>query len=322
MSQVYNLRTVPVAQIRENKVALRGVDREGEKYMQMRDSVKNRGYINPISVREKTDETGQPYYEIVDGLQRYSCALDLGLTEIPVSVRTESDIEALESQIVANLNRVDTKAVEFTKGLQRLLTMNPTMTLNDLAERISQSPAWINMRLGLLKLHPDIQKAVDDGDINISNAAALSKLPKDEQFAFLDAAMAQGTGEFLPAVNNRVKELRDAARQGKAAEEAQFVAVSHLRSKKELETEMDHPSFGPALVAASGAKTAAEGFNLAVKWALNRDSASEETQKAKYEQRKAEAEANKKKREVEKADKRAADAAAKAAEVKKAAGVA
>lgn len=321
MSNKYDLREVPLTSVRENQVALRGVDKEDEKYISMRDSVKQQGFINPISVREKNDEKGTPYYEIVDGLHRYSCALDLGLETIPVNVRTTDDIATLESQIVANLARVDTKPVEFTKALQRLLVMNPTMTKADLAERVSQSPAWIDQRLGLLKLLPDIQTAVDNGDIGISNAAALSKLPKDEQLNFLDAAMAQNSAEFVPAINNRIKELRAAARSGKAADEASFQPVSHLRSKKDAESEMDKPSVGPAMCSAEGVTTAAAGFALAVKWFLNRDKDSEATQKAKYEQRKKEVAEAKARRDVEKADKAAKDAADKAAEVKAKVGV-
>lgn len=316
-----DLRTISISDIRANPVALRGVDKENEKYKSLRDSVAAKGVLLPILVREKQDPDGKPYYELVDGLQRFSAAGDAGVMTLPVRVISQSDAEVLETQIVTNLCRVDTKPVEFTKQLQRMMVLNPTLTLPEIADRVNQSPAWVSGRLNLLKLDAKIQEAVDAGDLNVTNAQALSKLPKEEQFNFLEQAMAQQPGEFLPTVQARVKELRDAARQGKAAEEATFVATSHIRGKKELEAEMASPSVGPSIVSSENATTAAQGFALGIKWALSRDKASEDVQKAKYEARKAERDAAKQKREIERADKKAAEAADAAQKVKEAAGV-
>lgn len=316
-----DLRNISMSDIRENPVALRGVDRENEKYKSLRDSIAARGVLQPINVREKQDPDGKPYYEVTDGLQRYSCSKDLGLTTIGGSVISASDAEVLEIQIITNLCRVDTKAVDFTKQLQRMMVMNPTMTLSDVGEKVNQSPAWVSGRLNLLKLDEKIQESVDAGDINVTNAQALSKLPKAEQFNFLEQAMQMQPGEFLPVVQNRVKELKDAAKTGQAAGEAQFAPVSHLMSKKDLEAELASPSFGPAICASLGLTTAAQGFAAAIRKTLNLDVDGVATQKAKYDQRKAEREAAKQAREVERADKKAKEAVDNAAKVKEAAGV-
>jgi ParB/RepB/Spo0J family partition protein len=317
-----DLRNISITEIRENPVALRGVDRESEQYVALRDSIRRQGILNPINVREKTDPTGgAPYYEICDGLHRYSSAKDNGLETLPVNVVSFTDAEVLEAQVTANLCRVDTKPVEYTKQLQRMFNMNPTMTLADMAERISQSPAWINQRLGLLKLAESIQTLVDDGKINLSNAYALGKLPKEEQVNFVDSAITLAPSEFVATVNKRAKELRDAARQGKEAAPVSFSPVPHLRKLGDLKTEFENPTSGPAIVAKTGAKTAAEGFAAAVAWVLSLDPDSAAAQEAKYNDRVAKQKAAATAREVERADKKAADAAAEAAKVKAAAGV-
>lgn len=316
-----DLRNISISDVRENPVALRAVDKESDKYKSVRDSIAARGVLSPITVREKQDPDGKPFYEIVDGLHRYSGAKDSGLTNLPVNVISASDAEVLETQIIQNLCRVDTKPVEFTKQLQRMMVMNPTMTLPEVAERVNQSTSWVSGRLNLLKLDPKIQESVDAGDINVSNAQALSKLPKEEQFNFLEQAMTQQPSEFLPVVQERVKQLRDAAKQGKAAEEATFVAVSHLRGKKDLEAEMASPSVGPAMCSAQGLTTAAQGFAAAIKYVLSRDPDSETAQKAKYEARVAERNDAKQKREAERAEKKATEAREAADKIKAAAGV-
>ena len=50
-----DLRNINVSDIRENPVALRGVDRENEKYVGLRDAINRQGILNPINVREKAD---------------------------------------------------------------------------------------------------------------------------------------------------------------------------------------------------------------------------------------------------------------------------
>jgi ParB/RepB/Spo0J family partition protein len=316
-----DLRNVQIAEIRENPVALRGVDRESSDFISLRDSIASKGILNPISVRERSEPDGKIYYEICDGLHRYTASLEAGLTTLPVNVVSFSDAEVLEAQVVANICKVDTKPVEYTKQLQRMFALNPTMTLADMADKINQSPAWINQRLGLLKLDAEVQKLVDDSKISLPNAYQLSKLPKEEQLNFIDAAMTMTAGEFAPTVTKRAKELRDAARQGRESTAPTFEAVAYARKLSELKVENEKNEVGPALCAATGAKTATDGFKLGVQWALSLDPNSVAAQKAKWEAREAKKAEEKKKREVERAEKKEKEAAEAAAKARAAAGV-
>lgn len=312
-----DLRNVPIAAIRENPVALRGVDREGDKYISLRDAVGRMGILNPISVREKTDTTDNTkYFEICDGLHRYSTAKDLGLETLPVNVISFDDAQVLEAQVLGNLCRIDTKPVEYTKQLQRMFALNPTLTLADMAEKVCQSPAWVNQRLGLLKLDEGIQVLVDDGKINLSNAYALAKLPKDEQVNFVDAAMTMVPAEFVATVNKRAKELRDASRTGREATEAKFEPVAHLRKLGEIKSEFDAPTVASTVCAQFNAKSAVQCFAAGIAWVLSLDQDSVQVAKAKYDARAAKLADEKKKRDIERADKKATEAAAEAAKVK------
>lgn len=317
-----DLRNVAVASIRANPVALRGVDRENEKYLSLRDDISHKGVMSPIQVREKTDPPGADgapgvqFFEVTDGLQRFSCASDLGLTTIPVNVINATDAEVLENQITANLCRVDTPLTKYADQLRRMFAMNPTLTLADMAEKVSQSPAWVNQRLGLLKLDEAVQPLVDDGKINIANAYQLSKLPREEQGNFVDSAMTMLTQEFAATVNQRAKEIRDAARQGREANPPKFEAVPHLRKLGELKAEFAKPEAAAVVVAQTGAKTAEAGFAAGVAWALSLDPASTAAAEAKYNARQEKLAAEKAKRELERAEKKAQEAAEEAAKVK------
>jgi hypothetical protein len=226
-------------------------------------------------------------------------------------------VQVLEAQIMTNICKIETKAVEYTKQLQRILTMNPTMTISEMASRLAKSPSWVSQRLNLLKLEKSVQDLVDDGKITVANAVAMSKLPHEEQVNYVDQAMQQGTDEFAPTVQARAKELKAAAREGRKAEAASFQPVARVRKLGELKSEFTKPEVGPELCRHAGATTVEEGFALGVAYAINLDPVSVATQTAVWNEKRERLEEAKKKRAAERAQKRAqeaADAAAKAQE--------
>ena len=154
------------------------VNKECEEYVGLVDSIRQVGVMNPITVREVRDpETGQKYYSLVDGLHRYNAAQDAGLEEIPVHVLTLDEVQVLEAQLMANIHKVETRPVEYSKQLGRILAHNPLMTAAELSVKLGKSPTWVGQRLNLIKLDEKIQALVDDGTINLTNAIAMSKLP-------------------------------------------------------------------------------------------------------------------------------------------------
>lgn len=314
-----NVQVVKLSDIRENPVALRAVDRESEAFLGLRDSIRESGLLNAISLREKSivvDGVEIKFFELIDGLHRYSAAKDAGLDEIPAILLDLSDTEVLEAQVMANVHKIETRAVEYTKALNRILASNPTMTVSELAGRLSKSGSWLSQRLGLLKLTDAIAQLVDEGKIKVSNAVALSKLPQDEQVGFVDSAMTMGADEFVPTVQARQKELRDAAKAGRKAEPVTFAPVMRLQKMSILRDEYETPSVGPEIVKANRVKTPEGGFALGVAWALNIDPMSAEIQRAKAEAKQKALEDEKKKRAAARATKKAEEAqeaAAKAA---------
>lgn len=308
---------VKVADIRENPVALRTIDRESEGYAGLRDSIANAGLLNPISVRERQEDVDGKiikYFEVIDGLHRYSAACDAGLVEIPALIIDLSNAEVEEAQIMANVHTIETRAVEYTKALNRVLGGNPTMTIADLAGRLSKSGTWVSQRLGLLKLTDAIAVLVNDNKIKVSNAIALAKLPQEEQAVFVDQAMTMGAEEFIPTVNARAKELRDAARAGRKAAPAEFTPIARCQKMSDLKNELESPSVGPDLVKANRVKTPAAGFALGVAWTLHLDPTSVEVQRAKAEAKAQALVDAKKKRDADRTAKRADEAKKAAAE--------
>lgn len=308
------LLTVKISEIRENEVALRKVNQSSEDFLGLVASIRGKGFFGAISVREKTGQDGVKYYELVDGLHRYTAAKAAGLDKINVDVVDLKDAEVLEAQIMANCHKVETRPIEYTNQLKRIIAMNPMMTEAELASKLGRSLQWIQNRLSLTAIeNADIASLVDDGKIKLSNAYCLAKLPPAEQKQWVDRAMTDAPEVFGQAVDARVREIRNEARQGRAAQPVEFQPVATLQKLADIKGEMDAGKVGAELT--KGLKTPAEGFAMAVKWILHLDPASIAVQKAKDDERKRAAAEAAEKRKAEREAKKAAAGAEASAKV-------
>lgn len=302
-------KTIPLNKIRENPVALRSVNRTRTEYLELVESIRNVGVLSAISVREIKDPTNNDVvYGLIDGLHRYTASLDAGLDSIPCVVLKMDDAKVMEAQLIANIHRIETTPVEYSKHLHRILSGNPFMTMATLASLVNKSSTWLSERLGLLKLDESIQPLVNNGEINLPNAYALAKLPVEEQINFVDRAQTMQPAEFGPTVLARKKELDNARRKGVDAKPAEFQPVPHLQKISEIKQELESPAVGRALLQRKGltSEDALAAWTLAIQWALHLDEVSIEAAKAKDAARKEE--------QKKKAAAAAAERAAKRAE--------
>lgn len=310
MPKQTELKHIPLGQIRESQTKLRSVDRQDERYLGLVDSIRLRGILNPVSVREMV-EGDEVYYLLTDGLHRFFAAKDAGLETIPAQVTNMEDGEVLIAQIMANVHKIETKPVQYSKALLKVLSADPLLTNASLATKLAKSGAWINERLGLLKLHEDIAELVDGSKINLSNAYALAKLPFEDQSNYLERAMTLSPQEFVPMANTRIKQIRDAKRQGADVSE-KFVPSPHLQKISALKDELDRPTVGALLIKELKIKDPVEAFILGIQWCLHLDPKSVAIQKEKYDTQLKIRKENKDKRTLERQTKKAEEARKKA----------
>lgn len=309
-----DLKHINVSEIYEPEEGLRKVDRTKEDYLGLVESIRMKGIFNPITVRELQDEDGKTIYGLVDGLQRLNASRDAGKETIPCHVIDVEEGKLLESQIIANVHKIETKPVEYSKAILKIIEGNPLLSREELATSLAKTPSWLSERLGLLKLTEEIGKLVDSGEVKLSNAYALAKLPPEEQADFVDRALTMPPQQFTPTVNARVKEIRDAKRKGRDSAPAEFQPVAVLRGRADILNELEQGRLVGELL--KDISTPKEAFQMALKWCLNLDPQSAELQKAKDEERKAERKRQQEKSKTERTRKRAEEAAKKAAELK------
>jgi len=131
-------------------------------------SIQNRGVLQPILVQS----AGNDEYTVVAGERRFRAAKLAGLTEIPVLIRSFSELEKTEIALIENLQREDLSPVEEAQGYKTLIDLGK-LTQEDVAQRVGKSRATVANSLRLLKLPAEILEALDKGRISAGHARAL-----------------------------------------------------------------------------------------------------------------------------------------------------
>lgn len=289
-----NSEVIPLSQIRlPEGVKLRGIKSDTEEYVNLTDSIKEKGFLGSILVKplHTTDEAGQPLYEVVEGSQRFSILKSLNYTEVLCTVKDMSERERLETQIMLNLHRIETRPSEYTEQLKALMQNNPLLTIAELSKTLAKTPKWIEDRLALGNIEdPNIKQIIDSGKMNLQNAYRLAKLPVEEQANWVERAITMSNDEFGAAVASRVNEIKDAKRKGQeaGAEKVQgFVPVPRLRSLAEIKSEIEELQLTNVLnaVRSEGSTKLEDVVRSALKWAVRLDPSAVAEGRAKYDER-------------------------------------
>lgn len=143
---------------------------------ELTESVKINGVIQPVLLR--IGKNGE--YELVCGERRYRAAKLAGRKDIPALIREMSPEEALELQIVENLQRKDVSPMEEAAGFKNLIETNKMATL-EIAHRVGKSESYVALRIKLNDLAPSYQKAMHKGALLLGDALWLCRLSKEDQ---------------------------------------------------------------------------------------------------------------------------------------------
>jgi len=144
------------------------IDFEKESLLELTDSIKEHGVIQPITVRK----IGRDNFQIISGERRYQACKIAKITEIPCYIRIANDQEMLEMAIVENIQRKNLNAIEIGLSYQRLID-ECNLTHEQLSIKLSKNRSTISNFLRLLKLPVEVQKALRDSKITMGHARAL-----------------------------------------------------------------------------------------------------------------------------------------------------
>lgn len=170
-----DVQEVPVEQILPNPYQPRQQFPETE-IMQLAESVKQNGLLQPVLVRRKGD--GQ--FELIAGERRLRAAKMAGLQTIPALVRNSSDQQSMELALIENLQRKDLNPMEAARAYHRL-TLEFGFTQDTIARKLGKDRSSIANIARLVNLSKEIQDLVESGALSTGHAKVLLGMPQGER---------------------------------------------------------------------------------------------------------------------------------------------
>ena len=193
---------------------------------QLVQSVKERGVITPITLRQKEDGR----YEIVSGHRRRKACELAGLDSVPAEIKELSRDEAIILMVESNLQRSiilpSEKAFSYKMRLEAMkrqgqrtdLTSGPVVqkfSRDALGDKAEESGRQISRYIRLTELIPELLDMVDENKIAFRPAVELSYLTETEQHNLLNSISYNDATPSLP----QAIRLKEFSKEGKLSAE-------------------------------------------------------------------------------------------------------
>lgn len=273
------LLEIPLERLRRCPIELRTVRKETLAYIQLRDSIREFGQLVPLLVRPRGE-----FFEAVDGAHRYEVLDDLRSETALCHVREMTDSDVLRFQIVAHATRIETKPIEYAHRLWRIVNIEQTLTIRDIAHSVHQTVDWVKRMMNLVNLSPACRTALERECLSVSAAIELSKLPVDQQDRLLPVGDGLGAGEFRDLIRREARHHRQGVKDTRIASRTTDELDYRFRKFREILHELKQPTVAASVLTRAGASTALDGWKTALSWVLQHDQASLERRKKRSEQ--------------------------------------
>lgn len=170
-------RRAPIENLRPNPRNPRRTFTETE-LQELTDSIKERGIIQPIIVRE----TGDNSFEIIAGERRWRAAQRAGLHEVPIAIVEATDAQSLEFAIIENVQRADLNPIEEAAGYLALMEQLHH-TQEEVAQIVGKSRPYIANLVRLTKLSEPVKALIREGKLSAGHARLLVGQPNALEIA-------------------------------------------------------------------------------------------------------------------------------------------
>lgn len=153
--------------------------------MELTESIKEHGVIQPIVVRRVADK-----YEIIAGERRYRASVLAGKKSIPAILADLNDRDSAEVALIENVQRQDLTPIEEAISYKKILDMG-YLNQVDLANKLGKTQSTIANKLRLLNLCDEVQEALMKEKISERHARSLLKLNKEQQKIMLSKIISE-----------------------------------------------------------------------------------------------------------------------------------
>jgi ParB family chromosome partitioning protein len=166
------LRQIPIDSILGNPFQPRKDSKEEEKLIELTDSIREHGILQPIIVTFLEDGAIGERFSLIAGERRWRAAKRVGLTHVPAIVREATQQEMLEWALIENIQREDLNAFEEALAYQQMMDFS-NLTQGEIARRVGKNRVTVTNTMRLLKLPEPIQMMLRQGIISEGHARAI-----------------------------------------------------------------------------------------------------------------------------------------------------
>ena len=143
---------------------------EKEALDELKNSIKERGIIQPLIVRKSDDQDDK--FELIAGERRWQAAQSAGLHEVPVVIIEADNLKSLELAIIENVQRKDLNPIEEAESYNNLI-QNFGYDHEKVSQFIGKSRSHISNSIRLLSLPEKILDLIRNNKISQGHAKVL-----------------------------------------------------------------------------------------------------------------------------------------------------
>jgi len=162
-------RLIPLSEIRVNPAQPRRVFEELS-LLELAESIRTYGILNPLSVRQTPDG-----YELIAGERRLRAARMAGLSRVPCLVFAVDNKDASLLALIENLQRKDLNFFEVAEGYRRIIDTFG-LTQEETAARVGKSQSSVANKLRLLRFSGEERIKLLEAGLTERHARALLRL--------------------------------------------------------------------------------------------------------------------------------------------------
>ena len=202
-------------------------------------SIRQHGLMQPVIVIPYPDWKKNPGYKylLIMGYRRYKAHQLLEYKQIRAIVQhgIESEAEALTLNLVENISRKDLDIEQETLAVKRLMALGLKRT--EVAERLDQSPGWVQIRSMLVRMPPFVLREVKEGKVTQQQVHRLFRIynatykAKDFDTAIevlIDAVKKIKEAKILKKVSDPLKKIEDKVAKKPPTKAEVFEMQNHI----------------------------------------------------------------------------------------------
>jgi ParB family transcriptional regulator, chromosome partitioning protein len=197
---------------------------------ELANSIKLKGLLQPIVVRTKPEG----YFEIVAGNRRLEACKTLGWRKIVCHIIELDDKQAFEISLMENIQRKTLSPIEEAYAFRSYVKDLGRGGISDLAAKIGKSVSYVDKRIKLLELPPEVIESVSNSMISASVAEELCFIAdskRQQEFAKIAACGKMSSRQ----TRNLIKEFKEECLDYNSSQSVATMAEMYERGQRSLD---------------------------------------------------------------------------------------